>query len=91
MKISYVVHDFFPKFFGGTERYVLNIAKQMQRMGYNVKVVTSVPTTLLRNFNPSAIYFTVLTPSKESRSSAYGIRLSPLIKDTGYMMICWKI
>lgn len=40
MKILYVVHDFFPKFFGGTERYVLNIAKQMQRMGNNVKVLT---------------------------------------------------
>lgn len=40
MKILYVVHDFFPKFFGGTERYVLNIAKQMQRMGVSVKVMT---------------------------------------------------
>ncbi len=40
MKILYVVHDFFPKFFGGTERYVLNIAKQMQRMGVSVKVLT---------------------------------------------------
>ena len=40
MKILFVVHDFFPKFFGGTERYVLNMAKQMQRMGNNVKVFT---------------------------------------------------
>ena len=40
MKILYVVHDFFPRFFGGTERYVLNIAKQMQRMGHSVQVLT---------------------------------------------------
>ncbi len=40
MKILFVVHDFFPKFYGGTERYVLNVAKQMQRMGNNVKVLT---------------------------------------------------
>jgi hypothetical protein len=40
MKILFVVHNFFPKFFGGTERYVLNMAKQMQRMGNSVKVLT---------------------------------------------------
>jgi glycosyltransferase involved in cell wall biosynthesis len=40
MKILFVVHDFFPKFFGGTERYVLNVAKQLQRTGNNVKVLT---------------------------------------------------
>lgn len=40
MNILYVVHDFFPRFYGGTERYVLNIAKQMQRMGHSVTVLT---------------------------------------------------
>ncbi len=40
MKILYLVHDFFPQFHGGTERYVLNIAKQMQRMGHSVSVLT---------------------------------------------------
>lgn len=40
MNILYVVHDFFPRFYGGTERYVLNIAKQMQRMGNLVTVLT---------------------------------------------------
>jgi glycosyltransferase involved in cell wall biosynthesis len=39
MKIVYVVHDFFPRFYGGTERYVLNIAQQMQRMGHSVTVL----------------------------------------------------
>lgn len=40
MKILYVVHDFFPRFYGGTERYVFNISKQMQRMGHFVTVLT---------------------------------------------------
>lgn len=40
MKILFAVHDFFPKFYGGTERYVLNLAKQMQRMGNRVEVLT---------------------------------------------------
>jgi len=40
MRILYLVHDFFPHFHGGTERYVLNIARQMQRMGHSVSVLT---------------------------------------------------
>jgi glycosyltransferase involved in cell wall biosynthesis len=40
MNILYVVNDFFPRFYGGVERYVLNISKQMQRMGHKVKVLT---------------------------------------------------
>lgn len=40
MKILYVLHDFFPRFYGGTERYVLNLSKQMQRMGHSVTVLT---------------------------------------------------
>jgi glycosyltransferase involved in cell wall biosynthesis len=40
MKILYIVHAFFPHYHGGTERYVLNIAEQMQRMGHTVTVLT---------------------------------------------------
>ena len=40
MRILYVVHQFFPKGYTGTERLVLNIAKQMQRMGHYVEVIT---------------------------------------------------
>lgn len=40
MNILYVVNDFFPHFYGGVERYVLNVSKQMQRMGHGVKVLT---------------------------------------------------
>lgn len=40
MRILYVVHQFFPKHYTGTERFVLNLSKQMQRMGHFVKVLT---------------------------------------------------
>ena len=40
MKILYVVHQFFPKHYTGTERFVLNLARQMQKMGNQVKILT---------------------------------------------------
>ena len=42
MRILFIVHHFFPDAFAyaGTERYVLNLAKQMQRMGHSVRVLT---------------------------------------------------
>lgn len=40
MKVLYTVHQFFPKHYTGTERLVLNLCKQMQRMGHSVKVLT---------------------------------------------------
>ncbi|MFZ5906086.1 MAG: glycosyltransferase family 4 protein [Nitrospirota bacterium] len=40
MKVLYVVNDFFPLYYGGVERYVLNISKQLQRTGHAVKVLT---------------------------------------------------
>jgi glycosyltransferase involved in cell wall biosynthesis len=40
MRILYVVHDFFPRYYGGTERYVLNLAHQMQQMGHRTDVLT---------------------------------------------------
>ncbi len=40
MKILYVIHDFFPRYYGGAERYVLNLGHQMQRMGHQVRVLT---------------------------------------------------
>lgn len=40
MRILYVVHQFFPKHYLGTERVVLNLSKQMQRMGHSVRVLT---------------------------------------------------
>ncbi|MEW6584549.1 MAG: glycosyltransferase family 4 protein [Nitrospirota bacterium] len=52
MRILYVVHDFFPHFYGGTERYVLNLAKQMQRSGHAVKVLTYGLMEPVENFIP---------------------------------------
>lgn len=40
MKILFVVHQFFPHHYTGTERLVLNLSKQLQRLGHYVKVVT---------------------------------------------------
>jgi len=40
MKILFTVHQFFPKHYTGTERFVLNLSKQLQRMGHSVKVLT---------------------------------------------------
>jgi glycosyltransferase involved in cell wall biosynthesis len=40
MRILYVIHDFFPRFYGGAERYVLNLGHQMQRMGHDVRVAS---------------------------------------------------
>jgi glycosyltransferase involved in cell wall biosynthesis len=34
------VHQFFPRHYTGTERYVLNLAKHLQKMGHYVKVLT---------------------------------------------------
>lgn len=40
MRVLIGVHQFFPKHYTGTERYVLNLAKQLQKMGHYVKVLT---------------------------------------------------
>jgi len=40
MHILYVVHQFFPDHYTGTERLVLNLCKQMQRCGHRVTVLT---------------------------------------------------
>jgi glycosyltransferase involved in cell wall biosynthesis len=40
MNILYVVNDFFPNCYGGVERYILNVSKQMQRLGHGARVLT---------------------------------------------------
>ena len=46
MKILYVLHQFFPHHHTGTERLTLQIAKQIQRMGNFVSVLTYEPNNL---------------------------------------------
>ena len=40
MRILYACHQFFPDCYTGTERYTLELAKQMQRMGHHATVLT---------------------------------------------------
>ena len=40
MRILFALHQFFPNHYTGTERLVLNLCKQMQRLGHTVKVLT---------------------------------------------------
>ena len=40
MKVIYLVHQFYPEFYSGTEKVVLNIASMTQKSGNIVKVIT---------------------------------------------------
>jgi glycosyltransferase involved in cell wall biosynthesis len=40
MRICYVCHQFFPDCYTGTERYTLELAKQLQRMGHQICILT---------------------------------------------------
>src|SRR5262249_28528611 len=40
MRVLYVCHQFFPEYYTGTERYTLELAKLMHRMGHSVAVLT---------------------------------------------------
>ena len=40
MKVLYLVHQFYPEYYTGTERFVLNLATMMQKSGHRVKVLT---------------------------------------------------
>jgi glycosyltransferase involved in cell wall biosynthesis len=65
MRLLYVIHDFFPRHYGGAERYVLNLARQMQRLGHHATVLTY-------GLDEPAESFTGETGPLLSRSFAYG-------------------
>lgn len=46
MRILYVLHQFFPLHYTGTERLTLQIAKQIQRLGHYVSVLTYEPNNV---------------------------------------------
>lgn len=52
MKVLYVVHQFFPNHHTGTERLTLDTAKQVQRMGHFVSVLTFEPDKNSDGFVP---------------------------------------
>ncbi len=59
MRILLGVHQFFPTHYTGTERYVLNLAKQLQRMGHYVKVLTyafNEKSSFEGNFSQNLLY-----------------------------------
>ena len=43
MRITYVVHQFLPDYFTGTEQYTFAIAKAMQERGHDVEVFALDP------------------------------------------------
>lgn len=49
MKVLFLVHQFYPKYFSGTEAVTLNIARMTQISGNKVRVVTYDPTYRLDN------------------------------------------
>jgi len=58
MNILYVLHQFFPMHYTGTERHTLDIAKQMQRMGHYVTVLTYEPSSPRKKSSFSKSWFT---------------------------------
>ena len=40
MKIVYLVHQFYPEFQAGTEKFLLNTARMAQKNGHKVHVLT---------------------------------------------------
>jgi len=58
MNILYILHQFFPIHYTGTERHTLDIAKQMQRMGNYAAVLTYEPSFPRRDASFSKNWFT---------------------------------
>jgi len=50
MKIVYLVHQFYPEFYTGTEKFVLNLSGMVQKAGSRVKVITY-------SFYPDSFYY----------------------------------
>lgn len=59
MKILYLVHQFYPEKYTGTEKFVLQLAQQMQDAGHTVKVITYDAQALPPTQGPSSIGRTV--------------------------------
>lgn len=43
MKIFYTIHQFFPIYYTGTERYLLNLSTMMLKLGHQIKIATYQP------------------------------------------------
>jgi glycosyltransferase involved in cell wall biosynthesis len=40
MKIVYLIHQFYPEFYTGTEKFILNLSTMMQKAGNRVKIIS---------------------------------------------------
>jgi len=65
MKILYVLHQFFPLHHTGTERLTLDIAKQIQRMGNFVSVLTYEPSSPLEKSESSKLLYKADSSKKD--------------------------
>lgn len=88
MKILFGVHQFFPSCYTGTERYVLNLARQLQRMAHRTAVVTYDHETDARGVRP-------LTGKVDCRRYDYGgVRVVALRhrhgRDPAALVRCWE-
>jgi len=93
MKILYVVHQFFPLFHTGTERLTLDIAKQIQRMGHYVTVLTYEPSPPLehstgKSNNHLSNDDGFITLNENIKKKEYQVQTVPVIsfKHTKYRM-----
>lgn len=88
MRILYLVHQFFPEFPTGTERFVLDLAGAMQRGGHRVKVLTwrrggGATPTVKRHGTPASNYIhqklsvTALEHSGKPWESIFRARRAP--------------
>ncbi|WP_216828239.1 glycosyltransferase [Alkalihalobacterium elongatum] len=88
MKILYLVHQFYPMFYTGTEKFVLNMATNMQTSGHQVKVITysledigsfdrNLDDILLKEYTIKGV------PVIAVRHKKYPNELHSLLKDEG--------
>ncbi|MGA2628273.1 MAG: glycosyltransferase family 4 protein [Candidatus Bathyarchaeia archaeon] len=52
MRVLYLVHQFFPKHYTGTERFTLSLAHQVSRMGHLPTVITYERDSRIEGFSP---------------------------------------
>ena len=82
MKILYVVHQFYPYYTAGTEKFTYQIASMMQKNGNKVKVVSyhvdddMEPASSLGRFSTGNIYI--------GRSRCWNIVCSQNLRDTKF-------
>ena len=64
MRILFALHQFFPLHHTGTERFTLDLAKQLQRMGHFVTVLTYEPSHLIAHSKDKKFLFNASTKTE---------------------------